>query len=474
MPSLIAHSMKLFSRTYIRLHPKDADSLVAHLRRSMNHSPIPVMLPKGVSVEPWAEGALRGDRLRVAQPEKVILYLHGGGYVCGRTKTYFNFCSRLARELNAEVLLPAYRLAPEHPFPAAIDDAVAAYEHLLQQGWRPDQITIAGDSAGGGLTLGALLCLRDNGRPMPRCAVLISPFTDVRALAASVRGNDATDYMLGAAMLEVGRNVYAQTPLDAVHPYASPALGDFTGLPPLFITVCDHECLRDDAYAVEAKALAAGVPVTLLSRPDLFHVWPIFAPLLPEAREDLPRMANFIRGAGRNAHLRNNVVALNTAGAATLAAAAPAPAPAARTASAKAGTAKAGTVGAQAPAKSATAADGATSSGAATAAAATAAAATAAAAKKSASAAAPKAGAAASVPAGKAATGKTGKTAASPKPRKAPKTSKAEPATAAGKPVKQDKAGKPAADGKLRPRNLDKSPLAPTKDGAKGKVKKAG
>ncbi len=299
MPSLIAHSMKLFSRMYIRHTPKDQASLVQHLRRSMNHSPLPVLLPPGVRSESWQDGGVRGDRLLVAAPEQVILYLHGGGYVCGKTRTYFNMCSRLARELNAEVLLPAYRLAPEHPFPAAIDDAVASYEWLLKQGWRSDQITIAGDSAGGGLSLGTLLALRDNGRPMPRCAVLISPYADVHVSAASIRGNDATDFMLGASMLEVGRNVYAQTPLDAAHPYASPALGDYTGLPPLFITVCDHECLRDDAYAVEAKALAAGVPVTLLSRPDLMHVWPIFAPLLPEAREDLTRIANFIRGAGR-------------------------------------------------------------------------------------------------------------------------------------------------------------------------------
>lgn len=300
MPSLIAHSMKLFSRMYIRHNPKDQASLVQHLRRSMNHSPLPVLLPPGVRAEAWQDAGVRGDRLLVAAPEQVILYLHGGGYVCGKTRTYFNICSRLARELNAEVLLPAYRLAPEHPFPAAIEDAVASYEWLLKQGWRGDQITIAGDSAGGGLSLGTLLALRDNGRPLPRCAVLISPYADVHSTTASIRGNDATDFMLGANMLEVGRNVYAQTPLDAAHPYASPALGDYSGLPPLFITVCDHECLRDDAYAVEAKALAAGVPVTLLSRPDLMHVWPIFAPLLPEAREDLTRIANFIRGAGRS------------------------------------------------------------------------------------------------------------------------------------------------------------------------------
>lgn len=329
MPSLIAHSMKLFSRMYIRHNPKDPASLVRHLRRSMNHSPMPVLLPPGVRTEAWQDGGVRGDRLLVAAPEQVILYLHGGGYVCGKTRTYFNMCSRLARELNAEVLLPAYRLAPEHPFPAAIEDAVASYEWLLKQGWRGDQITIAGDSAGGGLSLGTLLALRDKGRPLPRCAVLISPYADLHVTSASIRGNDATDFMLGANMLEVGRNVYAQTPLDAAHPYASPALGDYTGLPPLFITVCDHECLRDDAYAVEARALAAGVPVTLLSRPDLMHVWPIFAPLLPEAREDLVRMANFIRGAGRRKHAATPVGTSTSTAVPQAGPAAPQPSPAA-------------------------------------------------------------------------------------------------------------------------------------------------
>lgn len=364
MPSLIAHSFKLFSKMYIRHKPKTQASLVAHLRRSMNHSPLPVLLPPGVRAEPWQDGALHGDRLVVDKPEQVILYLHGGGYVCGRTSTYFNMCSRLAREVNAEVLLPDYRLAPEHPFPAAIEDGVAAYEYLLRKGWRPDQITLAGDSAGGGLALGTLLCLRDNGRPLPRCAILISPYADVHVTNASIRGNDATDFMLGAAMLEVGRNVYARTPLDAAHPYASPALGDYRGLPPLFITVCDHECLRDDAYAVEARARQAGVPVTLLSRPDLFHVWPIFAPFLPEAREELPRMANFIRGAGRSARPVGTVVALNAAGAASLATPAPkaaaARAPARKATAAAASTPGAGTAAgkeaAVAPARKATAA----------------------------------------------------------------------------------------------------------------------
>lgn len=459
MPSLIAHSFKLFSKMYIRHNPKSQASLVAHLRRSMNHSPLPVLLPAGVRAEPWQDGPLGGDRLVVDKPEQVLLYLHGGGYVCGRTKTYFNMCSRLARELNAEVLLPDYRLAPEHPFPAAIEDCVAAYEYLLRKGWRADQITLAGDSAGGGLALGTLLCLRDNARPMPRCAVLISPYADVHVSNSSIRGNDATDFMLGANMLEVGRNVYARTPLDAAHPYASPALGDYKGLPPLFITVCDHECLRDDAYAVEARARQAGVPVTLLSRPDLFHVWPIFAPFLPEAREELPRMANFIRGAGRSG--RGNGVpnagataapvrpAAGTASAAQAAAAKPAPASARPvTASAK-------------PASTAAQAAPATAG------------------KPS-----RKSGAAPSTP-GDAASRKTGTAVAGKKPRTAAPAPKKKGANTAADQKEDRKGGKKTGAGngqkagkapaKPRPRSLEKPVKADTVNTApRGKARKAG
>ncbi|MGH8493335.1 MAG: alpha/beta hydrolase [Moraxellaceae bacterium] len=299
MPSLIARIVKFGARRSIKHTPASPEALVKHLRLHMNQSP-PTLMARGVKAEKFNEKGLRGDRLCVEAPSQVILYLHGGGFVCGKTRTYHNFCSRLARELNAEVWLPDYRLAPEHPFPAAIEDSVASYRLLLQRGWRPEQITIAGDSAGGGLTLGTLLALRDAGTALPKCAVVMSPVSDVRFINPSISSNDATDWMLGTAMLETGRPLYAQSPADALNPYASPALGDFTGLPPLFITVCEQECLRDDAYAVQEAARRAGVEATLLSRPDVLHVWPIFVPVLPEAREDLGRIVNFIRGAGRH------------------------------------------------------------------------------------------------------------------------------------------------------------------------------
>ena len=146
--------------------------------------------------------------------------------------------------------------------------------------------------------LRTLLALRDKGIPLPKCAVVLSPFSDVRATARSITGNNRSDAMLSKQMLEVGRNVYARTPEDETNPYASPALGDYTGLPPLLITVCEEECLRDDAYAVADRARVCGVQVSFISRPDLLHVWPIFVPVLPEAREDLRKIIRFIRQPG--------------------------------------------------------------------------------------------------------------------------------------------------------------------------------
>lgn len=299
MPSLIARTVKIGARLSVKRNPRSPEALVKHLRVAMNNSPVPTLLPLGVRVGNFAEHGLRGDRITLAaRPAEAILYLHGGGYVCGKTRTYHNFCGRLAKALNAEVWLPDYRLAPEHPFPAAIEDALACYELLLAQGWHASQITIAGDSAGGGLALGTLLALRDQGRPLPKCAVVLSPFADVRARTPSIAANDRSDAMLSRKMLEQGRNLYAPTAADENNPWASPALGDYAGLPPLLITVCEQECLRDDAYAVADRARIAGVPVSMISRPDLLHVWPIFVPVLPEAREDLQKIIRFIRSPG--------------------------------------------------------------------------------------------------------------------------------------------------------------------------------
>jgi monoterpene epsilon-lactone hydrolase len=301
MPSLPARALMVYSRAVIKRNTLTQQQLTPHLRRTMNNSPLPPLLPAGLRVASFtalgAEGnvVLRGDWLQTKSATRAILYLHGGGYLAGITRTYHSLCGKLAQELQADVYLPDYRLAPEHPFPAAVDDALLAYELMLSHGWSPANILVAGDSAGGGLTLALLLKLRDENKPLPAAAVVFSPFADMTATAKSHAGNDATDAMLSEHMLAVAENIYVREAENLRHPYASPVYGDFTGLPPLLVTVSESECLRDDAHEVVACAKKAGVPVSFISRPDLVHVWPIFWPLLPEAREDVKKVVAFVR-----------------------------------------------------------------------------------------------------------------------------------------------------------------------------------
>lgn len=297
MASLIARIIKSESRRRVRRDHLNAAQLVAHLRVAMSRPSLPLLLPRGVRHETLGAGPLHGEALRMETPREAVLYLHGGGYVAGHPRVYRNLCARLAKALSADVFLPEYRLAPEHPYPAALDDALAAYHALLARGFSPRQVSVVGDSAGGGLTLALLLALRDRALPLPKCAVVFSPLADLRFVNASIRANDASDVMLSDSMLRAGEGLYAgaHSPDD---PLVSPALGEYSGICPLLVSVCEAECLRDDAHAVVGRARAAGVPVELISRPDLLHVWPIFVPLMREARDDLARVIQFIANAG--------------------------------------------------------------------------------------------------------------------------------------------------------------------------------
>jgi acetyl esterase/lipase len=293
MASLLAHVVKRVSRLKIRRELASPEALVAHLRVSMNSPALPPMIPKGVRFEELGEGPLRGEALRVASPREAVLYLHGGGYVAGHPRVYRNLCARLAKRLSADVFVPEYRLAPEHRFPAALEDALAAYRAVLGRGFSSHSVTVMGDSAGGGLTLAFLLALRDAGQALPKCAVVFSPLADLRFVNESIEANSISDDMLSAHMIKLGGGLYPGAhPVE--NPLLSPALGEYRGICPLLVSVCEAECLRDDAYAVVAQAERAGVPVELISRPDLLHVWPIFTPLVPEAREDFERIARFI------------------------------------------------------------------------------------------------------------------------------------------------------------------------------------
>lgn len=225
----------------------------------------------------------------------VVLYLHGGGYVfCSAGTTHRDLMSRLARAAGATVVGVDYRLAPEHRFPAAVEDAVAAYEELLSRGFAPRSIAIAGDSAGGGLTFGALLKMRDMGLPLPAAAVGISPWTDLAITGSSLASNLKRDMLIPGDRLQEGVSWYLGSE-DPLNPYASPLYGDHKGLPPSLIMVGGDEVLLDDSIRLADRMTQAGVAVELEVWPGMQHVWPVFAPILPEGVEAIMRIGGFLR-----------------------------------------------------------------------------------------------------------------------------------------------------------------------------------
>lgn len=256
---------------------------------------IPVY-PKDVTIEAVSEPGVNGEWQRPAGGGEgpVILYCHGGGYIFGSTGLYRSMTMALAKVAGADLFSLDYRLAPEHPCPAAIEDALAAYRWLLKKGAAPERIVIGGDSAGGGLTLATLQALRDQGAPMPAGAVLYSPWTDLAATGASVAANASSDCLFQEATVRESGANYAGA-LDLKDPRVSPLYGDFHGLPPLLVLVSESEMLFDDSRRMVAKAKAAGVDVRFEPRAGMCHVWPLFYPLYPEAKEALAMTGAFIR-----------------------------------------------------------------------------------------------------------------------------------------------------------------------------------
>lgn len=296
MPSLRTRVAKVVFRTLIKRELHDRDKTVRHLRSAMASPPLLDRAPVGARVEQdIALGdELHGTLVSAPEPEYTLLYLHGGAFIGGELPTYHAMAGYLARKLPAAVYLLDYRLAPEHPYPAAVDDCLEAYRFLLDNGTDPQRLVVAGDSAGGNLTLATLLRVRDEGLPLPRCAVTFSTTADAACQLPSIDGNNQSDDMLTASLIRQVSAIYLNG-TDPREPYASPLNGDYRGLPPLFFTTSESECLRDDCYAVVNKAREAGVTAKLLTRPDMPHVWPIFYPLLPEAKADLEKVVDFIR-----------------------------------------------------------------------------------------------------------------------------------------------------------------------------------
>jgi acetyl esterase/lipase len=224
---------------------------------------------------------------------RTVLYLHGGGYVIGSIATHRDIAGRIARESGAQVLLAGYRLGPEHPFPAAVEDAVACYRWLRAQGIPASNLAIAGDSAGGGLTMATLLALRDAGDELPACGVLLSPWVDLEQSGESMTERDALDPMVHKNTLDEMARMYLNG-ADPRHPLASPIHADLAGLPRLLIQVGTSETLYDDSVRLAALAKDAGVDVTLEPWDEMIHVFQSMS-MLPEAQRAVERIGEFVR-----------------------------------------------------------------------------------------------------------------------------------------------------------------------------------
>jgi acetyl esterase/lipase len=227
-------------------------------------------------------------------PGRVVLYLHGGGYVIGSITTHRELAGRLSRATAARVLIIDYRLAPEHPYPAAVEDATTAYRWLLQHGATPARTVIAGDSAGGGLTVATLLALRDAGDALPAAGICLSPWTDMEGIGESMQTKAGVDPIVQREGLVHMANLYLHG-ADPRSPLAAPLYANLQGLPPLLIQVGTRETLLDDATRLAARAQADGVDVTLEPWEEMIHVWQIFAPLLPEGQQAIERIGDYVR-----------------------------------------------------------------------------------------------------------------------------------------------------------------------------------
>ena len=252
-------------------------------------------LPDDIAREDVSIGGVACERLtpKGARADSVLLYLHGGGYGIGSPRSHRHLAGDIARRAGVTAIVPDYRLAPEHPFPAAVEDSLAVYRALIGT-IAPSRIAVAGDSAGGGLTAGLLLAARDAGLPMPATGICISPWTDMTASGASYTERASVDPLVTVASLTGHRDAYLRDG-DRRTPYASPAHADLKGLPPLLIQVGSDEVLLDDARMLADKARAAKVETRLEVWPAMIHVWHWYFPMLDEGERANAAIAQFMR-----------------------------------------------------------------------------------------------------------------------------------------------------------------------------------
>ena len=293
--SLRAKSVRLGLSWFVKRRTRH-ETLEQSRRRLLVMEAVIPHPPRGTETITINVGGVSADQVitPASRPNRHVLYLHGGGYRLGAPSTYRHLTWRIASAAQAQVLVIDYRLAPENPFPAALEDAVSYYCWLLAEGADARQIVVIGDSAGGGLALALLLKLRDSSLPRPAAAVVLSPWTDLALTGASLTLNAKLDAIVEAEDAPIFAADYLAG-TDPRHPYASPLYGDPTGLPPTLIQVGSEEVLRDDAVRMAENMQRAHCQAELQIWPRMPHVWHFLAPILPEAREAIAEISKFVQ-----------------------------------------------------------------------------------------------------------------------------------------------------------------------------------
>lgn len=287
-------------RDIILARPRASE--VAQMRRDADTRGLSFGLASDVTVQPVDANGVKAEWTSTpdADAANAILYLHGGGYVLGSLDSHRHLVAEVGRASGARTLAVDYRLAPEHPFPAPVEDTVAAYRYLLGSGIKANRIAIAGDSAGGGLVVGAMLAIREAGLPLPGCGWCISPWVDMEALGQSFTDRAAADPTVQKATIQMMAQWYLGG-ANPRHPHAAPIHGDLAGLPPLLIQVGSAETLLDDSVALARKAGAADVVVDLQIWPEMIHIWHLYFPMLGAGRRAIASGGSFVRDALRGA-----------------------------------------------------------------------------------------------------------------------------------------------------------------------------
>ena len=270
---------------------------IAKVREGMDQLGKMGKLPKDVKCKPVIAGSVPAEWITTpnSESQKVVLYLHGGGYVAGSIASYRDLVARISSVSKARILILEYRLAPEFPFPNALEDSVAAYKWLVStENINPNNIIIAGDSAGGGLTLATAIKLRNEGFPLPIAIVCLSPWTDLAGTGESLKTNGEIDPFISLEMFEICARTYLET-TDPCNHLASPLYADLQGLPPLLIQVGTSEVLLDDSIRFAERAKTAGVDVRLKIWKDMIHIFAIFAIFTPESRQAIEQIGEFMQ-----------------------------------------------------------------------------------------------------------------------------------------------------------------------------------